>query len=415
MGKAISYYLIYHFYRGIVMRKIYLLAMFLTSSISILTGCAQLKPYKRPIEPLETFVPQNLDAESPDVKYVPKIESFVIILDASASMEDVYTGTVNKGHSKFIVAKDILMRMNNTLPEIDINSALVTFGHGFFKHLDNTFVVYELTKHSRSLLENALNEVSIPHGCSPAGNAIKDAKNLLLTSGGQNAVILVSDGEQLIGSPLTRVQDLKEMYGDRICLYTIFVGNTDEGKQELRDLVREVACGFSVTADEIASSENMADFVKKVFLTAIPKPVSDIDSDGDGVCDKDDECPDTPKGAIVDSRGCWVVKGVTFEYKKWDIKEEFDSNLSNIVDVLQKNPAMHIRIEGHTDNIGSMEYNMDLSRKRAQAVKDYLVEKGIDESRISTEGFGFQKPIASNDTEEGRALNRRAEIVPIEK
>ena len=129
-------------YRGIVMRKIYLLASFLTASITILTGCAQLKSLKKPIEPLETFVPQNLDSPSQDVKYVPKIESFVIILDASASMQEEFTGTVNKGHSKFTVAKDILTRMNNTLPEIDINSALVTFGHGFFKPLDKTFIVY---------------------------------------------------------------------------------------------------------------------------------------------------------------------------------------------------------------------------------------------------------------------------------
>ncbi|MDN3511869.1 MAG: OmpA family protein [Candidatus Jettenia sp.] len=395
------------------MRKKYLSASFLMVSMIILTGCAQLKPLKKPIEPLETFVPQNLDSESQDVKYVPKIRSFVIILDASASMEEEFTGTVNKGHSKFAVAKDILTRMNNTLPEIDVNSALVTFGHGFLKPLDKTFIVYELTKHSRGLLEDALNGATVPQGSSPAGNAIKDAKNLLLTSGGQNAVILVSDGEQLIGSPMSKAQDLKEMYGDRVCLYTIFVGNTAEGERELRDLAQEVTCGFSVTADEIASSDDMADFVKKVFLTATQKQDIDIDSDGDGVYDKDDECPDTPQGAIVDPRGCWVVKGITFEYKKWDIKEEFNSNLSNIVDILRKNPNMHIRIEGHTDNIGSMEYNIDLSQKRAQAVKNYLIDKGINESRVSIVGFGYKKPIAPNDTEEGRALNRRAEIVPI--
>jgi OOP family OmpA-OmpF porin len=394
------------------MRKIYLLASLLTASVTILTGCAQLKSLKKPIEPLETFVPQNLDAKSQNVEYVSKIESFVIILDASASMQDEYIGAVNKGHPKFTVAKDILARMNNTLPEIDVKCAFVTFGHGYFKPFE-TSVVYELTKYSRGLLENALNEATIPQGSSPAGNGIKDAWNILLTSGGQNAVILVSDGEELIGSPLERAKDLKEMYGDRVCLYTIFVGNTAEGEEELRELAREVKCGFSVTADEIASSDNMADFVKKVFLTATPKQVSDIDSDGDGVYDKDDECPDTPKGAIVDSRGCWVVKGITFDYKKWNIKEEFDSNLSNIVDILQKNPNMYIRIEGHTDNIGSMKYNIDLSQKRAQAVKNYLVGKGINESRVSIVGFGYKKPIASNDTEEGRALNRRAEIVPI--
>jgi len=395
------------------MKKIYQLASLITASMIILTGCAQFRSQKKPLDPLEAFTPQKLDSESQNVEYVPKIESFVVILDASASMRDEYTGTINKGHSKFDVAKDILMRMNNTLPEMDINSALVTFGHGFLKHLNNTNVVYGLTKHSRSLLENELNGAVIPQGCSPAGNAIKDANNLLLTSGGQNAVILVSDGELLYGNPLERARNLREMYGDRVCLYTIFVGNTAEGAEELRELVREMNCGFSVTADEIASSSDMADFVKKVFLNEIPKKVADIDSDGDGVPDKYDECPDTPKGAIVDSRGCWVVKGVTFDYKKWDIKERFNSNLNNIVNVLQNNPDMHIRIEGHTDNIGSLKYNIGLSQKRAQAVKNYLIGKGIQESRISTAGYGFKKPIASNDTEEGRSLNRRAEIVPI--
>lgn len=394
------------------MKKTCLLVLLVTMTLAVLAGCAQLKSItfeKKHPEPLESFVPQDLSTKSLSVKYVPKIESFVIILDASASMETAYTGIVNKGHTKFDVAKDIISRMNKTLPEADVNSALVTFGHGFFTPLKKTFIVYELTHHSRDLLENALNTAIYPKGSSPAGNAIADASNQLLTSVGQNAVIFVSDGENLIGTPLEKIKNLKELYGEKTCFYAIHVGNTPEGKEALRKLARSATCGFSVTADEIASSGNMANFVKKVFLTDIPKQ----DSDGDGVYDEDDECPDTPEGAIVDSRGCWVVKGIAFEYKKWDIKEEFESNLTNIVDVLGKNPDLQIRIEGHTDNIGSMKYNIDLSQKRAQAVKDYLVEKGIHESRISTTGFGFKHPIAPNVTEEGRALNRRAEIVPI--
>jgi OOP family OmpA-OmpF porin len=72
-----------------------------------------------------------------------------------------------------------------------------------------------------------------------------------------------------------------------------------------------------------------------------------------------------------------------------------------------------IRIEGHTDDIGSAKYNIDLSGKRAHAIKDYLVGKGIEPSRITTKGFGYSQPIADNDTPKGRALNRRAEIIPI--
>lgn len=393
------------------MRRIYFLASFLTASVTVLTSCAQLKPHKKVVAPLEAFEPQDFSTKSPDKEYVSKIDSFVIILDSSASMQDEYLGAVNKGHSKFTVAKETLARMNNTLPEIDVKCAFVTFGHGQFKPYE-TSVVYELRQYSRGVLQDALNMTAPPEGSSPAGTGIKDAWGILLTSGGQKAVILVSDGEDLIGCPLERTRELKEMYGSSVCIYTIFVGNTTEGREALKDIAHEASCGFSVTADDVASSENMADFVEKVFLTTVDKQV-DVDSDGDGVCDRKDECPDTPKGAIVDSRGCWVVKGVIFDYKKWDIKDEFNANLCNIVDVLQQNPNLRVKIEGHTDNIGSMGYNIDLSQKRAKAVKDYLVGKGLQESRITTEGFGFKKPIASNTTEEGRAQNRRAEIVPL--
>ncbi len=137
------------------------------------------------------------------------------------------------------------------------------------------------------------------------------------------------------------------------------------------------------------------------------------DTDGDGIYDDRDECPDTPSGAIVDFRGCWIIKGVQFEYKKWDISPQFTTNLDNAINVLNRNPDLEIEIVGHTDNIGSMDYNIDLSEKRANAIKEYFVENGISGSRITTTGVGFAQPIATNDTPEGRALNRRAELVPI--
>jgi OOP family OmpA-OmpF porin len=74
---------------------------------------------------------------------------------------------------------------------------------------------------------------------------------------------------------------------------------------------------------------------------------------------------------------------------------------------------LNIRIEGHTDDVGSAKYNIGLSGKRAQAIKDYLVGKGIEPSRITTKGLGYSQPIADNDTPKGRSLNRRAEIIPV--
>ena len=203
----------------------------------------------------------------------------------------------------------------------------------------------------------------------------------------------------------------------------------------MEKLAAEMRCGFSIIADDIATSEDMTDFVRKVFLArdsdgdGVPDDTDAcpgtppgvqvdasgcaIDSDGDGVSDHADECPDTPRGAIVDHRGCWVVKGVKFDYKKWDVKPQFNTNLNNIIDLLKRTPGLNIRVEGHTDNIGSKKYNLELSNKRAQAIKDYLVGNGIDQSRITSIGYGLSRPIAGNDTKEGRALNRRAELIPV--
>lgn len=89
-----------------------------------------------------------------------------------------------------------------------------------------------------------------------------------------------------------------------------------------------------------------------------------------------------------------------------------ETALSQIAKVLQENPKLELIIEGHTDNVGGAQFNLELSRKRAEAVKRWLVDKvGISEVRLTTVGYGLSRPIADNSTEEGRAKNRRVELV----
>ena len=87
--------------------------------------------------------------------------------------------------------------------------------------------------------------------------------------------------------------------------------------------------------------------------------------------------------------------------------------LNEAYEILKENPEIGFELAGHTDNIGSEEYNMKLSEKRAKAVMEYFVRKGIDPNRFTTKGFGFTEPVASNDTKEGRAKNRRVELTPV--
>ncbi len=104
------------------------------------------------------------------------------------------------------------------------------------------------------------------------------------------------------------------------------------------------------------------------------------------------------------------LNNVLFEFNKWDLLPESFEELNIVVKLLTDNPKVEIEVSGHTDNIGSEKYNLELSDKRAASVKNYLVSKGIDAKRITSKGYGKSKPIAENTTELGREQNRRVEF-----
>lgn len=109
----------------------------------------------------------------------------------------------------------------------------------------------------------------------------------------------------------------------------------------------------------------------------------------------------------------FVLKGVEFDSGEAKIKEESFAQLDTVVEYMTHKKSARIEISGHTDNVGNPKANKRLSEKRANAVRDYLVSKGIDPSRIEAVGYGSERPIASNDTEEGRQKNRRIEATEL--
>ena len=144
------------------------------------------------------------------------------------------------------------------------------------------------------------------------------------------------------------------------------------------------------------------------------------DTDGDGVLDKDDLCPEVAGPAS--NKGCpepdekeqkqlnQYAKTILFDTGKATIKFQSAEVLNQIINVLKKYPNSRFRIEGHTDSTGKKAKNMTLSQNRADAVKVYLIQGGIDAGRLESQGFGPEKPIASNKNKKGRELNRRVEI-----
>lgn len=140
----------------------------------------------------------------------------------------------------------------------------------------------------------------------------------------------------------------------------------------------------------------------------------ELDSDGDGVVDRIDQCPGTPRGIMVDGRGC--PKEQTFNLQ--GVNFEFDSailtgNAKMILDSVAtqlKGASLKVRVAGHTDDWGDTGYNQRLSLSRAHAVVSYLVEKGVSRGSIMAEGYGESRPIADNTSDAGRAKNRRVEF-----
>lgn len=144
------------------------------------------------------------------------------------------------------------------------------------------------------------------------------------------------------------------------------------------------------------------------------------DADGDGVADRLDQCPDSPAGVTVDASGCPIAVeekvserfNILFELNSASVSESSQSEMARLADFLKRYGKIAATIEGHTDSSGSAAYNKSLSQKRADAVRQQLVDRyGIDAARLSAQGFGEDRPIASNDTADGRKLNRRVVVV----
>ncbi|HEY5808149.1 MAG TPA: OmpA family protein [Povalibacter sp.] len=143
-----------------------------------------------------------------------------------------------------------------------------------------------------------------------------------------------------------------------------------------------------------------------------PPPPPPADSDGDGVLDPQDQCPGTPHGVTVDALGCprkgsVTLHGVNFETNSATLMETSRPVLDEVAADLKAHPRLKVELEGHTDSVGAAAHNVELSQRRAESVRDYLISQGVSASQLTAKGYGETNPIATNDTPGGRAGNRR--------
>lgn len=181
------------------------------------------------------------------------------------------------------------------------------------------------------------------------------------------------------------------------------------------------ACGDVVAPKEVDSDgdgvvdsrDECPNTPKGVAVTAFGCPK---DSDGDGVADYMDKCPGTPRGAKVDASGCEIMGNVTinttadhFAFDSAELKPAMKSELDNVAAKVKASAGNEqLEVIGHTDSTGPEAYNQMLSERRAQAAADYLSGQGV--SNMTVKGMGESAPVADNATREGRAMNRRVEV-----
>lgn len=139
------------------------------------------------------------------------------------------------------------------------------------------------------------------------------------------------------------------------------------------------------------------------------------DKDADGIVDSADKCPETASGAVVNKDGCKIkenisLKNVQFETGTAILSDDSRRILDNVAATLKENEHLNFEVAGHTDSAGNYQSNVRLSKQRADSVRNHLIAEGVAADRTVAKGYGPDKPVASNDTREGRSKNRRVEL-----
>ena len=340
-----------------------------------LHGCSGNPPYSP-----SPFDPEQLNPSA----YVPRVTSFVVIVDASASMNHKVGGEV-----KHYSAMDTASRMNQTIPPLNYQAGLATFSTGTCLDGASSGMIYGMSPYQRADFASALNSIECAGGTTPLASSVNISAGSLDTALGDAAVIIVSDFHGIdSSSTVAAVRQAQAASGNHLCIHTINTGDQAWDRQLAGEIAATSDCGSTVDAADIASPDKMADYVTTVLLAP------------------------APPGAVVQYEKNTLSTSALFDFDKAVLKEAGKVALHELGDTIKAKGARVVDIDiiGHTDSIGSAEYNMGLSVRRAEAVRDYIVSEDIDASIIDVSGEGENNPIASNDTAEGRAENRRVDI-----
>lgn len=316
------------------------------------------------------------------VTFVKLADNFLVLYDSSSSMR----AESKPGTMRIDVERQILTEKVSTLPELDWQAGIYSFTPGFGKEAFKTFLPVQT--YNKGLFSSTIDALPArPSGTTLLQHGLVSLDPILAQLQGETVVFLFTDGQYTLNKGLPKpgaiAKQLAEKY--KVCFYVIDTDDASAGDNAVLAVANASDCGKVIQFSKLLGHPEW--LTNPLFMV------------------KEGEMP---KAKVVGTS----VSDVHFDFDKSNIKPEYYVALNELAILLQNNPKAQVTLAGHTDSIGSEEYNFKLAQRRAASVRAYLVEKGgIDNKRITLSSFGKSKPVASNDTEEGRAKNRRVESI----
>jgi OOP family OmpA-OmpF porin len=312
--------------------------------------------------------------------FIKTADNFIVLMDTSQSMNHRWAKDATK--SKLEAAKEILINGERMLPDLGYNAALYEFSP--------VEALYPMGPLDKDKFAQAINSIKADaEGNTFLPRALRDIEPVLQGASGKTVVFVFNDGTYSGVAGMKDAGDVATELAAKydVCFYVIGDGNTNLDKKRLQDIARANECSRLIPfAKFINNPQYNSGALYVVKTTSEVVTVSDT--------------------RAVGAKGVNIL----FDFDSVAILPEYQGGLDDIGEFMQNNPNSYVVLAGFADSVGDEEYNLGLSRRRAESAAAYLQKNAnIDEDRIVVEWFGKHNPVADNGTPEGRKLNRRVE------
>jgi len=312
---------------------------------------------------------------------IAKVDNFILFLDHSGSMKFLYKGKSQldlAGQSKITLAKSAMVEFNKLVPNLGYKSGVYTFAP--YKQYG------AMAPYNKDAMDKAIAPIDIQYDAysrmTPWGPGFQQIDSVIAGLSGKTALVVFTDGDDNVGiDAVAAAQQLQSKYGDKLCIMIVSFADTKHGQEQVKKIAAMSRCNCIVDGDTFLRDQK----ARVAFLRC-------------GIYDE------TGQNESI------IFRSIYFDFDKYNIKREFFPVLDEGINIIKSKTDVRVRLEGHTDSVGTVAYNQKLSERRANSVKAYFVKKGVNAGIIETVGYGKLRPRFDNSTAEGRKMNRRVEI-----